>query len=662
MFDTLLIANRGEIAVRIARTARRLGIRTLAVYSDADRDALHVAEADEAFRIGPAPAAESYLDGAAIIAAARRGGAQAVHPGYGFLSENPGFVEAVEAAGLVFVGPPAAAIRAMGLKDTAKSLMEAAGVPVVPGYHGGEQDPAALAREAGRIGFPVLIKAAAGGGGRGMRRVAAAEDFALALAAARREALSAFGDDRVLVERCLVVPRHIEIQVFADAHGGAVHLFERDCSLQRRHQKVIEEAPAPGMSPAMRDAMGEAAVRAARAVGYEGAGTVEFIADVSEGLRPDRFYFMEMNTRLQVEHPVTEAITGLDLVEWQLRVAAGEPLPKRQDEIAIGGHAVEARLYAEDPARDFMPQTGRLTALAFGAGPGVRVDAGVREGDGVTPFYDAMIAKVVAHGPDRATALARLRAALAASRVEGCTTNLAFLGRLLALPAVQDGTLDTGLIPREIDALLAEPVPSGEEVALAMLGAAGLLQAPASPDPFVGLAGFRHWGAARRDVEVATGAQRRRGTVVAEPGGRFRVEEGGATVRLRVLGREGEALRVEIDGHVVSARVEASDETVLVRTAAGTARFALAGQGLGAAEEDPSRGVVRAVMPGVVRVVHVELGQTVARGDALLVTEAMKMEMTLAAPRAGRVASVDVAAGDRVEVGAVLVTLEAAAD
>ncbi len=473
MFSKILIANRGEIACRVIRTARKLGIATVAIYSDADAGALHVEMADEAVRVGPAISAQSYLNVEAIIKAARQTGAEAIHPGYGFLSENARFVDAVEAAGLVFIGPSARAIRAMGLKDAAKALMEKAGVPVVPGYHGDNQDGAFLKSEADRITYPVLIKARAGGGGKGMRRVDQPDDFAAALASARREAEASFGDGAVLVEKYMAKPRHIEVQVFGDSHGNAVHLFERDCSLQRRHQKVIEEAPAPGMTPEMRAAMGEAAVKAALAIGYCGAGTVEFIADVSEGLRPDRFFFMEMNTRLQVEHPVTEAITGLDLVEWQLRVASGEALPKRQDELSINGWAFEARLYAEDPARDFLPATGKLAL--FAPPENARVDSGVRTGDTITPFYDPMIAKIIAHGATRDEALNRLDAALNKTRIAGLVTNRQFLSALCKLEAFRTGDVDTGLIGREAAALFTAEPPSDIAFALAALGALDLL-------------------------------------------------------------------------------------------------------------------------------------------------------------------------------------------
>ena len=467
MFRSLLIANRGEIACRIARTARRMGIETIAVYSEADAQAMHVQAADRAYPIGPAPARDSYLSIDRIIVAAQAAGAEAIHPGYGFLSENPAFAEACEAAGIVFVGPPAAAMRAMGSKSAAKALMETSGVPLLPGYHGERQDADFLADQAVRIGFPVVIKAVSGGGGRGMRVVTAAADFAEALGSARQEAASSFGDDRVLVERYLQRPRHIEVQVFADTHGNAVHLFERDCSAQRRHQKVLEEAPAPGLSDAQRQAMGSAAVAAARAVGYVGAGTVEFVADA------DGFFFLEMNTRLQVEHPVTEMVTGFDLVEWQLRVAAGEPLPATQSAITLTGHAIEARIYAEDPARDFAPSVGRLTLFRTPAETdGVRVDTGFATGDTVSVHYDAMLAKLICHAPTREAALRRMWQALADCAVAGVASNLDLLGRIVAHPDFAHGGIDTGFIAREGAALLAgQGAPPAEVLAIAALTA-----------------------------------------------------------------------------------------------------------------------------------------------------------------------------------------------
>ncbi|MEX2518590.1 MAG: biotin carboxylase N-terminal domain-containing protein, partial [Paracoccaceae bacterium] len=465
MFTKILIANRGEIACRVIRTARQMGVATVAVYSDADANSLHVAMADEAVRIGPAPVSESYLQAARIIEAARATGAEAIHPGFGFLSENPDFVDAVETAGLVFIGPSSSAIRAMGLKDAAKRLMVEAGVPVVPGYHGAGQDPDFLAAEAGKIGYPVLIKARAGGGGKGMRRVDDPAEFKAALASASSEGLTSFGDGAVLIEKYILSPRHIEIQVFGDNHGDAIHLFERDCSLQRRHQKVIEEAPAPGMTKEVREAMGAAAVKAAKAIGYSGAGTIEFIVDGANGLRPDGFWFMEMNTRLQVEHPVTEAITGVDLVEWQLRIAAGAPLPLRQEELVINGWAFEARLYAEDASKGFLPATGRLDHLRFPAN--ARIETGVRAGDEITPFYDPMIAKIITHGDSREEALSRLLVALAATEVAGSVTNVAFLGRLAAHQGFRRGEVDTGLIERDAETLTATPPPPAAARALA---------------------------------------------------------------------------------------------------------------------------------------------------------------------------------------------------
>ncbi len=473
MFHKILIANRGEIACRVIDTCRRMGVATVAVYSDADRAARHVEMADEAVHIGgPAPA-DSYLRGDVIIQAALDTGAQAIHPGYGFLSENPGFVDACQAAGIIFIGPSGDAIRAMGLKDAAKALMEKAGVPVVPGYHGANQDPEHLAGAADAIGYPVLIKAVAGGGGKGMRRVEAPKDFADALASAMGEARTAFGNADVLIEKYVEKPRHIEVQVFGDGKT-AVHLFERDCSLQRRHQKVIEEAPAPGMTAEMRAAMGKAAVRAAEAIGYSGAGTIEFIVDASDGLRADRFWFMEMNTRLQVEHPVTEAITGVDLVEWQLRVASGEPLPAAQDDLTITGHAFEARLYAEDVPAGFLPATGTLHHLAFPAT--ARAETGVRKGDTISPWYDPMIAKVIVHGPTRAVALQQLSAALAGTEVAGTVTNLGFLGALARHKGFAAGDVDTGLIARDLEALVAVPDCPAAVKALAALAAAGMAE------------------------------------------------------------------------------------------------------------------------------------------------------------------------------------------
>ncbi|GHG79271.1 acetyl-CoA carboxylase biotin carboxylase subunit [Pseudodonghicola xiamenensis] len=641
MFDKILIANRGEIACRIIETARSLGVATVAVYSEADARAKHVALADEAVLIGPPQPAESYLKGERLIEVALEAGAQAIHPGYGFLSENPDFVEAVEAAGLTFIGPSASAIRAMGLKDAAKKLMEAAGVPVVPGYHGDNQDPEHLAGAAEAIGYPVLIKAVAGGGGKGMRKVVAPQEFAAALDAARGEARTAFGNDAVLIEKYVEKPRHIEVQIFGDG-GEAVHLYERDCSLQRRHQKVIEEAPAPGMTEEMRAAMGEAAVRAARAIGYKGAGTIEFIVDASDGLRADRFWFMEMNTRLQVEHPVTEAVTGIDLVEWQLRVAAGEPLPMTQDEIPLKGHAFEARLYAEDVPKGFLPATGTLSHLIFP--DGARIDSGVRAGDTISPFYDPMIAKVITHGPTREIALARMTRALEQSEVAGSVTNLAFLAALTRHQGFAAGDVDTGLIERDLDQLVAGVVPAPRIVAQAALAAAGLLQPGA-------LSGFTLWAPLARSVTLA-----------------HEGEEITAVIRAR--GPEGAV--IEIDGAEIGADCEASgwrfEGVKAVPMARAGARITLFSgvapvfdliDPLDRAGADAGGGnLIEAPMPGLVKAVFVSTGEAVAEGQRLAILEAMKMEHTLVAARDGVVAEVLAAAGDQVEAGAALVRLE----
>ncbi len=644
MFHKILIANRGEIACRVVATCRRLGVATVAVYSEADRHALHVALADEALPIGgPAPK-DSYLRADAILDAALASGAQAIHPGYGFLSENPDFAEAVEAAGLTFIGPSAAAIRAMGMKDAAKRLMVEAGVPVVPGYHGQDQDPALLAREAAAIGYPVLIKAVAGGGGKGMRRVARPEDFPAALASARAEAQAAFGNPAVLIEKYIDSPRHIEVQVFGDGLD-TIHLFERDCSLQRRHQKVIEEAPAPGMTPEVRHAMGEAAVRAAQAIGYRGAGTVEFIADGSRGLRPDGFWFMEMNTRLQVEHPVTEAITGVDLVEWQLRVAAGEPLPLRQEHLTITGHAFEARLYAEDVPAGFLPATGRLAHLAFP--PGVRADTGVRTGDTISPWYDPMIAKIIAHGPTRAAALNRLATALEETQVAGTVTNLAFLARLARHEGFARGEVDTGLIARDLDSLTAPP--ERDHTAIAAEVTAALAAADPCRDP---LAGFALWDPPGFTVALQ-GAEPLSARITLDGPAAARVEFQGQLFLAErtaqgwsVEGRrpmpviaEGERLHVLIPGRpaLTLTRPDPLDR---------------------AGGPEAGEDVIRSPMPGLLRAVEVAAGQRVTRGDRMAVFEAMKMEHVLTAPRDGMVAEILAEPGAQVEAGAPLIRLE----
>ena len=642
MFRKILIANRGEIACRIVSTARRLGVATVAVFSDADETALHVALADEARHIGGPRPADSYLCGDRLIAAALETGAEAIHPGYGFLSENPDFVEAVQAAGLVFIGPSAAAIRAMGLKDAAKALMAGAGVPVVPGYHGPEQDAQRLALIAEGVGWPVLIKAVAGGGGKGMRRVDRAGDFAAALASARAEARAAFGNDAVLIEKYIDQPRHIEVQVFGDG-SDAVHLYERDCSLQRRHQKVIEEAPAPGMTPEMRAAMGEAAVRAARAIGYSGAGTCEFIVDGSDGLHPDRFWFMEMNTRLQVEHPVTEAITGIDLVEWQLRVASGEPLPLRQEQIPLTGHAFEARLYAEDVPAGFLPATGRLDHLRFAEG--IRADTGIRTGDRISPWYDPMIAKIIAHGPSRASALNRLARALEETEVAGTVTNLAFLARLARHAGFAAGEVDTGLIARDL-AALTEPPPVPPAITAAALLTASLGTEPAA------LQGFTLWTPLRRHARLRLGPEEIAAAITVQGPGRATVDLAGRTLAAR-LRPEG----WEVDG-THPGRVLCRAGAVHVFARSGTVRFDIPDPFDRGGDEAGRGGLTLSPMPGLVRDVAVRAGDRVAKGDRLAVIEAMKMEHVLLAARDGCVAEVLVAAGAQVEAGAALVRLE----
>ncbi|MDO6732501.1 acetyl/propionyl/methylcrotonyl-CoA carboxylase subunit alpha [Marinovum sp. 2_MG-2023] len=640
MFDTILIANRGEIACRVMRTAQGLGVRCVAVYSEADAGAAHVAMADEAHCIGGAAVADSYLRGDRIIEVALASGAQAIHPGYGFLSENPEFVDAVVAAGLVFIGPSAEAIRAMGLKDAAKALMEKAGVPVVPGYHGADQT--GLQARAEEIGYPVLIKAVAGGGGKGMRLVEAASDFDRALESARAEARTAFGNDAVLIEKFVTKPRHIEVQVFGDG-TRAVHLFERDCSLQRRHQKVIEEAPAPGMTEEMRAAMGTAAVRAAEAIGYSGAGTVEFIVDGSDGLRADGFWFMEMNTRLQVEHPVTEMITGVDLVEWQLRVAAGEPLDTRQEDLTINGHAFEARLYAEDVPAGFLPATGTLTHLGFPAG--ARADTGVRSGDEISPWYDPMIAKLITHGPTREIALKRLRQALARTEVAGSVTNLAFLGALAGHVGFGRGEVDTGLIGREIDALTAVPAENRSALAQAALIEAGLWQSDGWDT------GFHLWQPLWRVMVLDEGETRHQLRLMVRGPGDCLVE---------IDGHQVECLRAPggwtLDGSRAWPFAVAGDVVTVFADYGRAYRVIRALDRAAAAGSDAS--VIEAPMPGLVQRVEVAAGAKVSAGDRLAVLEAMKMEHALTAPRDGVVAEVLVAAGDQVSAGAALIRLE----
>lgn len=649
MFNKILIANRGEIACRVIDTCRELNVKTVAVFSDADRASRHVSMADEAVHIGASSVAESYLVASRIIEAAKATGAEAIHPGFGFLSENPGFVDAVEAAGLTFIGPSAKSIRAMGLKDAAKALMEEANVPVVPGYHGDNQDADFLANEAEKIGYPVLIKARAGGGGKGMRLVERAEDFAQALESAAREGLASFGDGMVLVEKYINAPRHIEVQVFGDSHGDVVHLYERDCSLQRRHQKVIEEAPAPGMTDEMRVAMTEAAVTAAKAINYEGAGTIEFIVDGAK-MSADGFWFMEMNTRLQVEHPVTEEVTGFDLVEWQLRVASGEPLPVKQEHITLMDHSFEARLYAEDPANDFLPETGTLTHLHFP--DEARIETGVREGDTITAHYDPMIAKIITHGETRDEALKSLLKALQETQVMGCVTNVDFLAKLTAHEGFVRGDVDTGLIARDLEALTKAAQPTNQHEAIACLCVFGAL---GRED---GLGSWQLWGAPTRLVEVA------------------RLDE---TIQARVSQLKQDCFRVSFDGHAVD--VERMDDTEdgrfrfmiegrqfaadIILDEQG-ARIAIDGESVdylleksydGGSDNAAASNLIVAPMPGVITACNVSVGDTVKSGDTLLVMEAMKMEHALEATIDGVVESADIGVGEQVEKGAVLIVL-----
>jgi len=667
LFDKILIANRGEIACRVISTARAMGIETVAVFSDADAAALHVEMADEAVRLGPAPAAESYLNIERVIEAARRTGAEAIHPGYGFLAENADFARACGDAGIVFIGPPAEAIDKMGLKDEAKRLMKLAEVPVVPGYLGEDQSEARLASEAREIGFPVLIKAVSGGGGKGMRKVDSDAAFGDALAACKREAKGAFGDDRVLIEKCVEVPRHIEIQVFADQKGDAVHLFERDCSLQRRHQKVVEEAPAPGMSEEMRAKMGAAAVAAAKAIGYVGAGTVEFIVDVAEGLDNAPFFFMEMNTRLQVEHPVTELITGEDLVEWQLRIAAGEPLPLVQDDIALDGHAIEVRLYAENPEHEFLPATGRLARFRPPADADfVRIDTGVREGDLVSEHYDPMIAKIIAWGEDRQAALHHLARALEKTEAAGLVTNLAFLHRAVTHPEFTAGAIDTGFIPRHAGALVPRPAPASDETLLfAVLGLLdareerALETAAASADPYSPWHRPSLWRPnlpaeeTQRFVD-ATGEERGVHSRASGAGTyRMRIGESGYDAALRAADGDG-GIEAEIDGHVLSATVLAGQDSVSVIRAGANHVLKRLSAKFDPEEETQGPDTLTAPMPGKILQLRVGEGETVAADQPVLILEAMKMEYTLTAPRAGRITDLAAEAGQQVSEGAVL--------
>ncbi|MFA5941111.1 MAG: acetyl/propionyl/methylcrotonyl-CoA carboxylase subunit alpha [Sinimarinibacterium sp.] len=671
MFTKILIANRGEIACRVIATCRRLGIRTVAVYSEADAGARHVRLADEAYCVGPAASRESYLRVERILEVAKDSGAQAVHPGYGFLSENEGFAEACAAAGIAFIGPPVAAIRAMGSKSAAKALMERAGVPLVPGYHGDEQEPHYLRGQADQIGYPVLIKASAGGGGKGMRVVERSEDFEAALASCQREARASFGDDRVLIEKYLVQPRHIEIQIFGDTHGNVIHLHERDCSAQRRHQKVVEEAPAPGMDPARRAAMGKAACDAARAVGYVGAGTVEFIADrqgapdADSGVGSGHFYFMEMNTRLQVEHPVTEMITGQDLVEWQLRVAAGQPLPLQQEQVPLRGHSIEVRVYAEEPEKGFLPSIGRLVHYAPpSSSANVRIDSGVEQGDEISPHYDPMIAKLIVWDETRERATERMLAALADFRIAGVGNNLAFLSRLVGHAEFRGGRVDTGLIERERDTLLVgDAMLSAAAVEAAALwtatqeAQAQRRRAQESLDPHSpwGIAdGWRINGVQARRLEFAAGEQKQALQLqygaqgLALDGQAVRVEAIGDTLRYAVGVRHGEATVVAL-GELLHV-FQQGRRSVLQRI------DPLAHAG----EEQDAHGGLAAPMPGKIVALLAEIGTPVDKGAPLLVMEAMKMEHTLCAPAKGAVRAFLCAAGEQVKEGAELIDFEAA--
>ena len=676
MFKKILIANRGEIACRVAATAKRMGIKTVAVYSDADAHAKHVQVCDEAVHIGGSAPQDSYLRWERILQAAQNTGAQAVHPGYGFLSENEDFANACTAAGLVFIGPPASAIQAMGLKAASKQLMEKAGVPLVPGYHAADQDPALLQREADRIGYPVLIKASAGGGGKGMRAVNNSAEFADALASCQREAINSFGDDAVLIEKYVQRPRHIEIQVFGDTHGNCVYLFERDCSVQRRHQKVLEEAPAPGMTDALRKQMGEAAVAAAKAVNYVGAGTVEFIVEQVAYDKPEsmKFFFMEMNTRLQVEHPVTEAITGLDLVEWQLRVASGEPLPLQQSELRISGHAIEARICAENPDNNFLPAPGTLQvyrkpasssfeiANASKTGLSVRIDDGVREGDSISPYYDSMVAKLIVHGDTREQALARLDEALSQIRIVGLTTNVQFLRHIIRTDSFAMAKLDTALIPREEKVLFAQE-PLGLELTAASVVAHTLRREAAlkDTDPFSRRDGWRAYGVATRHFGFEFHGQAHTAVLTYAHHGCWPLQVGEAVGELRYR-EEGDMLHISFAGHQARVQVfhetQGHDDVAHVFAPHGATRITVIDPMAHAGDVQEAGGRLTAPMPGKVVSFAVAAGDKVKAGQPLAVMEAMKMEHTIAAPADGEVLELLYAPGDQVAEGEELLKLK----
>ncbi|RJF95444.1 acetyl/propionyl/methylcrotonyl-CoA carboxylase subunit alpha [Noviherbaspirillum saxi] len=676
MFTKILIANRGEIACRVAATAHRLGVKSVAVYSEADANAKHVAVCEESVLIGPPPAKESYLRADKLIEVALATGAQAIHPGYGFLSENEDFANACAKAGLAFIGPPASAIHAMGSKSAAKALMEKANVPLVPGYHGDNQDAAFLQEQADKIGYPVLLKASAGGGGKGMRIVEKSADFKAALESCKREAINSFGDDKVLVEKYLTRPRHIEIQVFADTHGNCVYLFERDCSVQRRHQKVLEEAPAPGMTEERRRAMGEAAVAAAKAVGYVGAGTVEFIAEESRNGEDGNFYFMEMNTRLQVEHPVTEMITGLDLVEWQLRIAFDETLPKTQEQLRIHGHALEARIYAENPEKGFLPSIGTLRhmhtppAVTFQLGNGdvpgnpaaVRIDSGVRQHDAISPFYDPMIAKLIVWGNDREEALAHMSQALSEFQVVGLATNVAFLKRLVESQPFSQADLDTGLIERHHDALFPQAQPAS--VHILGLAAASLLSSEqnagaAANDPWANTSGWRMNGVLARTLEFAEEANTSVLTVGYRDTG-WSLGLNNAVSAMTLVERTGQHLVIKVDGTAIRGTVVRAGDVFHVFS--GGAHYVLDYNDplAHAGEAEAEGGRLTAPMPGKIVALLVEQGKTVEKGAPLLIMEAMKMEHTIAAPANGTVEELLYAVGDQVAEGAQLLAFKAA--